>query len=125
MALRIVLGIVGLFFVVQAGQWIVAPAAAAEGLGMPLLDGVGRSTQIGDIGAFFLSLGILTLLGAYRSSPHWLRAAALLIGAVAVLRTLAWLLHGAPFTAVFIAVEVVVAGLLLFAAHRFETAAST
>lgn len=124
MALRIVLGIVGLLFVVQAAQWIVAPGAAAEGLGMPLLDGVGRSTQIGDIGALFVALGVLTLMGAYRSSPQWLRAAAVLIGAAAVLRTLAWLLHGAPFTAAFVGVEVVVAGLLLFAAQRFETAAS-
>lgn len=119
---RIVAGCIGLLFGLQAVHWLLRPAAAAEALGMPLLDGVGRSTQIGDIGAFFLALGVMCGLGAWRSNPTWLRGAALLLGGAAVMRTLAWALQGAAFTAPFIGVEVVSAALLLFVATRIEAA---
>lgn len=122
MPLRIVSGTVGLFFLLQGGNWILAPASAAEALGMPLLEGVGRSTQIGDIGGFFIALGTMILLGASGSNGQWLRGGALMLGGVAVIRTLAALLHDAEFTALFIGVEVVCAGLLLAIASRFDRA---
>jgi hypothetical protein len=120
MALRVVAGIFGAFFLLQAVQWIATPSAAAEALGMPLLTGVGRSTQIGDVAGLFLALGSMILLGVRRSDPHWLRAGALLLGSAAVMRTLAWALHGAAFAGLFIAVEAVTAGVLLFVAARLE-----
>ena len=116
---RIVAGVIGVFFLLQAIQWIVMPERAAEGLGMPLLDGLGRSTQVGDFSAFFLALGLLPLLGARTGQAHWLQAAALLLGSAAVLRTTAWAVHGADFATQFIAAEILCAGALLFAASRF------
>ncbi len=123
MAPRIISWILGLFFALQTINWIARPAASAEALGMPLLDGVGRSTQVGDLTAFFFALSTMILLGAYRSNSQWLRGAALLLGSAAVMRTLAWLLHDASFTAGFIAIEALCAGLLLFAASKFDAAA--
>jgi len=124
MPLRIVVGLVGVFFTLQALQWIFFPQAAAEGLGMPLLDGVGRSTQVGDIGALFATIGGASLLGAVRQSPTWLRAGALMLGSAATIRILAWAFHDAAFAVPFIPVEIVVCALLLFAATRIDTTPS-
>lgn len=119
MRLRSIPGIIGVFFLLQAINWIVNPTAAAEALGMPLLDGAARSTQIGDIAAFFFALGTMSLLGAIYSNAQWLRAGALLIASAAVMRTLAWAVQDAAFSAAPIAVETVTAALLLFVASRF------
>jgi hypothetical protein len=120
MALRVVAGIIGAFFLIQGINWIRVPAEAAKALGMPLLDGLGRSTQIGDTGSFFLTLGTMSLLGAARSNPLWLRGGAMLLGGAAIMRMLAWLLHDAAFAWVFIGVEIVFAAALLFVASRFD-----
>ena len=58
--LRVLSILVGAMFLVQALRWLWDPGAAAEALGMELLTGVGASTQIGDIGAFFLSIAIIS-----------------------------------------------------------------
>lgn len=122
MPLRVVSGVIGVFFLLQGINWILVPASAAEALGMPLLDGVARSSQIGDIGGFFVALAAMILLGAHGSNGQWLRGGALLLGAAAALRSLAWLAHGAPFASAFIGVEVVCTAVLLFVASRFENA---
>jgi hypothetical protein len=124
MALRVVAGIIGVFFLIQGINWIVIPAAAAEALGMPLLDGLGRSTQIGDTASFFLTLGTMSLLGAARSNPQWLRGGAMLLGWAAIARMLAWLLHDAAFAGIFIGVEIVFGAALLFVASRFSAASA-
>jgi len=118
--LRVLSGAVGVLFLVNFLGWIFDPASAAVGLGMPLLDGVGRSTQIGDISSFFLAISALSLVGALREKPGPLRAAALLLGGAAVLRVLAWLAHGAAFTPGFIAAEVLAASVLLVTASQFS-----
>ena len=77
-------------------QWILSPAAAAESLGMELLTGMGASTQIGDISAFFFAVSAMALLGQRQGQAHWLYPAALLVGTAAVTRTLAFLTGNAP-----------------------------
>ena len=47
--LRIVAGPYWIFFFLNGLQWIISPANVAASLGMPLLEGVGLSTQIGDL----------------------------------------------------------------------------
>jgi hypothetical protein len=115
---RIIVAIPGVLFLLTGLQWLFDPAAAAEALGLPLLDGLARSTEIGDLGAFFLACSGMILYGAATAKPHWLRAPAILVGSAAFVRTLAWLLHGADFAAAFIAVEVAVAGVLWTVAAR-------
>lgn len=113
--LRRVVALAGALFSLQGALWWIVPARAAEGLGMPLLDGIGRSTQAGDFGAFFLMAGITMILGSRPGRSALLLAPALLFGLAALGRTLAWALHGADFAALFIGVELVVAALLVAA----------
>lgn len=123
--LRVACGLFGLLFLANAIGWIVDPASAAEGLGMPLLEGVGRSTQIGDVGALFVASAGLILVGSLRENASLLRAAALLLGSAAVLRTIAWIAHGAAFAPVFIGAEVAASTLLLVTAQQFSSSDSS
>ncbi len=118
MAFRILAGLLGALFLFQGLGWIIDAKSAAEGLGMPLLDGLARSTQVGDLTGFFLCLGGFGLWGAYRQAPTWLRAAGLLLLGAAFGRSLAALVSGAPFATEFVAIEVVAGGLFFLAASR-------
>ena len=66
LALRIVTGLLGLLLGSLGLQWMFVPAQAAESLGMPLLNGLARSSQVGDTGAFFLGISAMILLGVVR-----------------------------------------------------------
>ena len=118
--LRIVTMLLGAFFALQGLGWIFDPARAAEGLGMPLLDGLARSTQVGDLAAFFLAIGVTALVGSRPGRARLLLVPAGVLGGTALMRTLAWLLHDAAFAGTFIAVEAVCAALLLLAARRLD-----
>lgn len=116
--LRILVTLPAVLFVVMGLRWITDPTGAATALGMTLLDGVGRSSQIGDVGALFLSMGMMMLLALITARRSWFYAPALMLALVAVLRLLAWLLHDAALALDMIVVEVVIAGILLFASSR-------
>ena len=116
--LRFVVALPAIFFIVTGLRWVVAPAGVAAEFGMPLLEGVGLSSQIGDLGSFFLAGGLFVLIGLVTQKRSWFYASALMLGFTALFRVLAWLFHGAAFTPDMIAVELVVTGLLLFAASR-------
>ena len=113
MAARIMAGLVGLLMALSAFGWMTDPESAAANLGMQLLDGMGRSTQIGDFTAFFVTAAILPLYGAWRQEAQWLIAPALLLGCAALFRTIAWLVHGADLATVTIIAELVMAALLI------------
>ena len=118
--LRIVTTLLGLGFTLSGVGWIVDPARAAARLGMPLLDGLARSTQIGDLSMFFLTAGVTMLAGTRPGRARLLYVPAGLIGGAAVTRTLAWALHGAVFATLFILVEVTTGALLLAAARTLD-----
>ena len=120
MVLRVIPGLFGALFLYIAGTWLLDPVGAAAGLQMELFDGGGRSSQIGDIGGFFLGSGSLLVLGAWRKSPTMLRGAAIMVGAVAVMRILAWAFQDAAFAERSIPLEIVITGVALFVASRFE-----
>ena len=116
--LRVLVLLPAILFVVTGLRWLVDPAASAAALGMPLLDGVGRSSQIGDMAAFFLTLGILILAALLTSKRSWYYPSILLLGLSAVSRVLAWLIHDAALAMQMITPEVIVACLLFFASRR-------
>jgi hypothetical protein len=116
--LRALVALPGIFFVVMGLRWLVDPAGAAGDMDMELLDGIGRSTQIGDLATFFLALGMMILVGLITSQRRWFHVPALMLLGAAIFRVLAWLLHDAALAGQLIAVELVVACLLLFAASR-------
>jgi len=116
--LRMMLRVLSAFFTLQGVLWLIAPQRAASGLGMPLLDGLARSTQIGDFAAFFLAAGVFMLLGIQPGRARLLYFPAALIGGAAATRTIAWLLHGAAFAWLFIAIELSTGIFLYIAAQR-------
>ena len=119
--LRIVAGLVGILFFLNGLQWIISPANVAASLGMPLLDGVGLSTQIGDLGSFFITVGAMTLIGAITTTRHWFYAPSMLLLVAALYRTLSTILYGAPFVMSAIIVEISVGLFLIFAGSRIVT----
>ncbi|MCC6764012.1 MAG: hypothetical protein IT293_05045 [Deltaproteobacteria bacterium] len=119
--LRLVIVVLGAFFLLQGVAWLVDPARVAAGLGMPLLDGLARSTQVGDFASFFLVAGATMLLGSRHGRSELLWVPAALIGGAAVTRTLAWMFQGAAFAFLFITVEVVVAAILVTGARRLDS----
>ena len=116
--LRALLVLPALLFILVGLQWLGDPAAAAKGLGMTLMDGMGRSSQMGDVGSFFLMSGSMVLIGVITLRKEWFYAPAMLVAGAALFRTVAWVAHDAPFATVSIVIEVVITALLLFAASR-------
>jgi hypothetical protein len=121
-ALRILTLLVGAFFALQGVNWLANPAGAASGLAMPLLDGLGRSTQIGDLASFFLAIGATALVGALPGRARLLLVPAGMLVAAAAARTLAWAVHEASFASAFIGIEVIAAAFLAFASQRLHRA---
>lgn len=122
-AIQIFIALPGVLMGISAVGWLVGPKGAAEGLGMPLLDGVARSTQIGDMTAFFAGLCAMVLLGAIRKNATWLAAAAIVLGGAAIFRTTAWMFHGADLATQFIVPELVLTAILSFGVYRYSRAA--
>ena len=120
--LRTFLFLPAIGFLVTGLRFAVAPAGAARGLAMPLLDGAARSSQIGDVGALFLGMGLMILMALVTLERTWFIAPAILLLLIAVLRVLAWLFHGAALMMPMIVPELVVGGLLLLASSKLTEA---
>jgi phosphate starvation-inducible membrane PsiE len=119
--ITIVAGLFGFLLVAIGLRWLIDPSGSAEALGMPLLDGVGRSTQIGDLSAFFVFSGVFALLGIFTRNPSMLLAPAVLMGLTAIFRTVATV-HGAPFATDMIVPEVLMCVFFLLARRRMTSA---
>ena len=120
--LRVVLALPAIGFVVTGLRFAVSPAGAAKGLEMPLLDGAARSSQIGDVGALFLGMGLMILTALATLERSWFIAPAILLALVATLRVLAWLFHDAALLMQMIIPEVVIASLLVLASTKLPEA---
>ena len=119
--LKIALAIPAILFAFIGANWLLDPATAAQSLGMPLLEGAGLSTQIGDLASFFIAVSSFMLLGLFSQNKPWFYRAAILLFGNAVFRTVAWGVHGASFETASIAIEVIVGALLLFAANKVSS----
>ena len=119
--LRVIAGLAGTLFFLNGLQWIISPANVADSLGMPLLEGVGLSAQIGDMGSFFITVGVMTLIGAITTTRHWFYAPSMLLLVAALYRTLSTILYGAPFVMSAIVVEIGVGLFLIFAGSKIAT----
>ena len=117
-ALRAIVLLCGVLFIITGLRWLLAPAGVAPELGLVLSTGVGLSSQIGDMSAFFLTLGVCTLMGLITQRAIWYYPPIILLSLTAVGRLLAWLLHDAALAMNLIAPEVIVALILLIASRR-------
>ena len=117
-ALRAIVLLCGVLFIVTGLRWLLAPAGMAPEFGLALSTGVGLSSQIGDMSAFFLTLGVCILMGLTTQRTLWYYPPIILLSLTAVGRILAWLLHDAALAMNLIAPEVIVALILLTASRR-------
>lgn len=119
--LQLFVTLMGILFLFSGLRWIVDPTTAANALGMPLLDGVGRSTQIGDLSAFFIALSIMIFTGLITGKRIWFYPPVMLLGMTAFFRVVAWIVHDAALAVQLIAPEVIIGALLFFvSAHISE-----
>ena len=118
---RFIPGIIGVFMLLSAMNWLIDPSGAAEGLAMSLLEGEGGNTQIGDFTSFFFTAGLMSIIGAYRNEHIWLYTSISLLGSAAIFRISAGLFHGTEFLTSAIIFEIVSSILLLISANKIKT----
>ena len=118
---RFIPGIIGVFMLLSAFNWLIDPSSAAEGLAMSLLEGEGGNTQIGDFTSFFFTAGLMSVIGAYRNEHIWLYTTISLLGSAAIFRISAGIFHGTEFLISAIIFELVSSILLLISARKIKT----
>ena len=120
MVARILSGIVGLFMLWTCLGWLMDPATAAAGLAMPLLEGMGGNTEIGDFTSFFFTAGLFACIGDYRAEHRWLYASISLLGSAAVFRSLAVVTHGSEPLTMAIIFEIVMVAFLILSVYLMK-----
>ena len=97
--------------------WVLQPGIMAENFGMVLSSGLGLSSQIGDLGSYFVSSALMIFYGIYTNNTHWFYPPILIMLLTALFRTLSTLLHDAPFAADMIGSEILFSGILIYAIY--------
>ena len=116
--LKIVVALMAVIFASIGLRWLVAPEGIAAEFGMTLMEGLGLSSQIGDLGAFFLSLAVFVLLALATGRRTWYYPPIILLALTAIMRTMAWMFHGASLAVGMIAVEVITCVILYVGSIR-------
>jgi len=109
--LQILAGAFGALLLVMAVRWVYDPTGAAAAIQMALLDGPGRNSMIGDMGALFFGMGGFAVYGVWRKQPAFLFAASFLIGTAAALRIISGFAHDAPIIWSAVVFELVAAAI--------------
>ena len=122
-AIKLLVLLFGILFLVTGLRWLLAPAGIAPDFGLALGSGIGLSSQVGDMSAFFLTLGVCMLMGLTTQRSVWYYPPIMLLLLTAVGRVLAWLIHDAALATQLIAPEVIVSLVLLFASRRLPSRA--
>ena len=122
-AIKLLVLLCGILFLVTGLRWLLAPAGIAPDFGLALGSGIGLSSQVGDMSAFFLTLGVCMLMGLTTQRSVWYYPPIILLLLTAVGRVLAWLIHDAALATQLIAPEVIVSLVLLFASRRLPSRA--
>ena len=112
--IRLVMVLPAVLFILIGLSWILDPAGVAPDFGFPLLSGLGLSSQVGDLAAFFLTAGLCALAGIVTKTRHWFYAPVMLLSLTALGRILAWMIHHAEFAGQMIMTEILVALLWYF-----------
>ena len=122
-AIKLLVLLFGILFLVTGLRWLLAPTGIAPDFGLALGSGIGLSSQVGDMSAFFLTLGVCMLTGLTTQRSVWYYPPIILLSLTAVGRVLAWLIHDAALATQLIAPEVIVSLVLLFASRRLPSRA--
>ena len=121
--LKILVLLPAVLFLVTGLRWLVAPTGVASNFGLTLDQGVGLSSQVGDMSAFFLTLSSCLLIALISGRRSWYYPAIMLLSLTAIGRIVAWLVHDAALALDLIAPEIIVSIILLIAARRLANEA--
>ena len=118
--IRVLCALPAILFFYQGVNWLFQPEEAAAGLGMSLLTGIGASTQIGDLGSFFIMNSVLMTVGQFRGRSHLLYIPAGFIGVAGIFRALAAAMGHADFAAQLITSEAILTIILVVTARHLR-----
>lgn len=121
LVLKILVTVLSVLFIVNGVRWLVAPAGIAPMFGLELADGVGLSSQVGDMAGFFLTLGACALIGMISGKRIWFYPAIMLLGITAIGRVVAFLVHDATLATDMIGIEVIAAIIFLVASRKLAS----
>ena len=93
--IKILVLLPAVLFIFTGVRWLVAPGDVAATLGLGLSEGVGRSSLIGDMAGFFLTLGSCMLIALITQRRAWYYPPIMLLAVAALGRIIAWLIHDA------------------------------
>lgn len=110
--------LLAILFVNIGVRWLIAPGDIAPDFGFALSQGLGLSSQIGDMTGYFLTLGSCLLIALISGRHYWYYPPMMLLGITAIGRLVAWLVHNAAFAGAAIGGEVTIFLILLFTSRR-------
>jgi hypothetical protein len=113
-------GILGLVLAIIALRWILSPEDSADSLGMILLDGPGRNTQIRDFTALFASTSIFCFLSITTRQYQWIFSSGIVFSLIALISVLASQLHDAPLTYSSLIAEIIFAVMAFTSAFIYK-----
>ena len=113
-------GILGLVLAIIALRWILSPEDSANSLGMVLLDGAGRNTQIRDFTALFASTSIFCFLSIVTRQYQWIFSSGIVFSLIALINVLASQLHDAPLTYSSLIAEIIFAVMAFTSAFIYK-----
>lgn len=115
--IQLIVALPAALFIATGLRWLITPTLVAPEFGLEAGTGLGLSTQVGDLSAFFLTLGGSIVVALVSGQQRWYYPAIALLLMAALGRTIAWLFHDAVLTP-FIGLELAVAALLWWASRR-------
>jgi hypothetical protein len=91
---RLLIALIAVFFLVSGlGFWFAHDQLTAQ-FAIQTQDVLGRASIRADFGGFFLGVGIMSAMAAWRQSPAWATGAALLLGLAFVGRVVSIMADG-------------------------------
>ena len=119
---RVLVGLVALFFVVFSARFLLTPEAIAAEFAILPAGVPGLATVRADLGGAFLAVGIFSILGLAQRARPWLYAAAIVVGTIASCRIVGFALDGLNrVTAAPFVVELIMVAILLAGARRLPS----
>ena len=113
-------GILGVVLAIIALRWILSPEDSANALGMVLLDGAGKNTQIRDFTALFASTSIFCFLSITTRQYQWIFSSGIVFSLIALISVLASQLHDAPLTYSSLIAEIIFAVMAFTSAFIYK-----
>ena len=113
-------GILGVVLAIIALRWILSPEDSANSLGMVLLEGAGRNTQIRDFTALFASTSIFCFLSITTRQYQWIFSSGIVFSLIALISVLASQIHDAPLTYSSLIAEIIFAVMAFTSAFIYK-----